>query len=45
MGQLLPGTQARVVKADGSLADYGEVGELMVKTPSVALCYLNNPQA
>lgn len=44
-GQLLPGTIARVVKADGSLAGYDEAGELIIKTPSVALGYANNAEA
>ncbi|CAA7269124.1 unnamed protein product [Cyclocybe aegerita] len=44
-GQLLPGTIARVVKQDGSLAGYDEAGELVIKTPSVALGYANNAQA
>ncbi|KIM38392.1 hypothetical protein M413DRAFT_245572 [Hebeloma cylindrosporum] len=44
-GILLPGTVARVVKPDGSLAGYDEAGELVIKTPSVALGYSNNAQA
>ncbi|KAF9465775.1 phenylacetyl-CoA ligase [Collybia nuda] len=44
-GQLLPGTVARVVKTDGSLAGYDEAGELIIKTPSVALGYANNAEA
>ncbi|KAG6872214.1 hypothetical protein C0992_009757, partial [Termitomyces sp. T32_za158] len=44
-GQLLPGTIARTVKADGSLAGYDEAGELYIKTPSVALGYANNAEA
>lgn len=41
-GQLIPGAIARVVKPDGTLAGYGEEGELHVNTPSSALRYLNN---
>jgi acyl-coenzyme A synthetase/AMP-(fatty) acid ligase len=41
-GQLVPGTVARVVKADGSLAAYDEPGELLIKSPSLALGYANN---
>lgn len=44
-GVLIPGTVARVVKLDGSLAGYDEPGELVVKSPSVALGYANNEQA
>ena len=44
-GHLLPGTVARVVKPDGSLAGYDELGELVIKTVSVPLGYANNLQA
>ncbi|KAF9455785.1 hypothetical protein BDZ94DRAFT_1277319, partial [Collybia nuda] len=44
-GQLIPGTVARVMKTDGSLAGYDEAGELMIKTPSVALGYADNVEA
>lgn len=44
-GQLMPGIVARVVKSDGSLAGYGEPGELRVQTPSSALGYSNNAEA
>lgn len=44
-GHLLPGTVAKVVKPDGSLASYDEPGELVIKTVSVALGYANNLQA
>ncbi|KZP11091.1 phenylacetyl-CoA ligase [Athelia psychrophila] len=44
-GALLPGVRARVVKADGSLAQAGETGELVVTGPSMALGYANNAQA
>ena len=44
-GQLLPGCVARIVKSDGSLADYEEEGELHVTGPQMALCYSNNEQA
>ncbi|EPQ60488.1 acetyl-CoA synthetase-like protein [Gloeophyllum trabeum ATCC 11539] len=44
-GQLMPGIVVRVVKEDGSLAKAGELGELVVKSPANALCYLNNPEA
>ncbi|KAF8904128.1 phenylacetyl-CoA ligase, partial [Gymnopilus junonius] len=44
-GQLLPGTVARIVKLDGSLAGYDEAGELIIKTPSIALGYANNAEA
>ncbi|KAF7980913.1 hypothetical protein HWV62_36113 [Athelia sp. TMB] len=44
-GALLPGVRARVVKADGTLAKVGELGELVVKSPSMALHYVNDAQA
>ncbi|KAG6916030.1 hypothetical protein DXG01_008753 [Tephrocybe rancida] len=44
-GKLLPGVQARVIRPDGSLADYGELGALIVKGPAAALGYLNDEQA
>ncbi|KAJ6557283.1 hypothetical protein DFH09DRAFT_1163610 [Mycena vulgaris] len=44
-GQLIPGVIARVVKSDGTLGSFNEVGELVVKAPSNALGYYKNPQA
>ncbi len=44
-GMLLPGCVARVVKPDGELAPLGERGELIITSPSVALGYMNNPEA
>ena len=44
-GHLLPGTIAKVVKPDGSLADYDEEGELVVTGPQMALRYTNNEKA
>ncbi len=44
-GQLMPGVVARVVKRDGTLAKLGEQGEFYVKTPAIALYYLNNEKA
>ncbi|KAJ7705421.1 phenylacetyl-CoA ligase [Mycena rosella] len=44
-GQLLPGTFAKVVKPDGTLAKELEVGELYVKGGQVALGYYGNEKA
>jgi 4-coumarate--CoA ligase len=42
---LLPGCIARIIKSDGTLAGYDEAGELIVYSPSSALCYYGNEQA
>ncbi|KAI0095115.1 amp dependent CoA ligase [Irpex rosettiformis] len=44
-GQLLAGNICRILKADGKWAGYNEPGELIVKGPTAALCYFNNPEA
>ncbi|KAG7444137.1 phenylacetyl-CoA ligase [Guyanagaster necrorhizus] len=44
-GVLAPGVVGRVVKADGTLGDYDEEGELYIRTPAAATGYLNNDAA
>ncbi|KIJ17716.1 hypothetical protein PAXINDRAFT_111237 [Paxillus involutus ATCC 200175] len=44
-GKLYPGITARVERPDGSLAEFDELGELVVKSPSLALGYANNHDA
>ncbi|KAI9464943.1 hypothetical protein BJY52DRAFT_1247353 [Lactarius psammicola] len=44
-GILLPYVEARILREDGSDADYDEVGELLLRSPSIALGYLNNEKA
>ncbi|KAK0201790.1 phenylacetyl-CoA ligase [Desarmillaria ectypa] len=44
-GQLLPGVVAKVVKSDGSFANYDEPGELVIWSPSNALRYQSDAQA
>ncbi|KAI0648724.1 acetyl-CoA synthetase-like protein [Trametes meyenii] len=43
-GVLIPGTALRVRKEDGSWGGYGDVGELVVAGPSMAIGYLDNPK-
>ncbi|KAF9236311.1 hypothetical protein BU15DRAFT_77152 [Melanogaster broomeanus] len=45
VGRIIPGVVAKVVKHDGAVAGYNEPGELIVKTPSLALGYWNNEEA
>lgn len=44
-GVAVPGVRFRIIKEDGSLAKLGERGELVVKSPSNALRYWENPKA
>ncbi|KAJ6585577.1 hypothetical protein B0H19DRAFT_925218 [Mycena capillaripes] len=44
-GILIPGLDARIVRADGSDADVDEVGELWLQGCNVSPGYWNNPQA
>jgi long-subunit acyl-CoA synthetase (AMP-forming) len=44
-GILLPFMEARIIREDGSDADYDEVGELVLRSPTVALGYFNNEKA
>ncbi|KAJ7201643.1 hypothetical protein GGX14DRAFT_571292 [Mycena pura] len=41
-GELVPGLVTRVVRSDGALAEHNEAGELLVRTPSLALGYLGD---
>ena len=45
VGRLAPGTSAKVVKADGTLAGVGETGELLVHGPQIVRGYYRNPKA
>ena len=42
---LIPGTEAKIVQDDGTLAGPNEPGELWVKAPNVALGYWRNEKA
>lgn len=45
-GSLLPSIQAKIVSIEGvEITGYDQPGELVVKSPTVVLGYLNNPQA
>ncbi|KAF8840771.1 phenylacetyl-CoA ligase [Paxillus ammoniavirescens] len=44
-GKLYTGVTARVERPDGSLAEFDELGELIIKSPSLALGYANNADA
>jgi long-subunit acyl-CoA synthetase (AMP-forming) len=44
-GILLPYLEARIIREDGSDADYDEIGELVLRSPTIALGYLNNEKA
>ena len=44
-GILLPYLEARILREDGTDADYDEVGELLLRSPTIALGYLNNEKA
>ncbi|MCJ1276684.1 hypothetical protein MMC21_004491 [Puttea exsequens] len=45
-GSLLPEVQAKIVSVEGTeITGYDQPGELVVKSPSVVLGYLNNPAA
>ncbi|KAI8989131.1 acetyl-CoA synthetase-like protein [Trametes punicea] len=44
-GVLIPGTALRILKADGTWGGYNERGQLVVTGPSMALGYLDNPEA
>ena len=44
-GILCPSIEARILREDGSEADYNEIGELILRGPTVALGYWENEQA
>jgi long-subunit acyl-CoA synthetase (AMP-forming) len=44
-GSLIPGVEAKILKADGSLGKEGEQGELIISGPGMALEYYSNPSA
>lgn len=44
-GILVPGVEGRIVRPDGSEADFDEPGELWVRGPTIALGYFGNEKA
>ena len=45
-GSLLPGVEAKIISVEGNeITNYDQPGELVVKSPSVVLGYLNNEEA
>ena len=44
-GILLPGMEARIVRDDGSEADWDEAGELWLRGENIVIGYWNNPEA
>ena len=44
-GILGPCLEARVLREDGSETDYNEIGELILRGPTIALGYWNNEKA
>ncbi|KAJ7654426.1 hypothetical protein DFH06DRAFT_993732, partial [Mycena polygramma] len=44
-GELLPDVVARVTKPDGTACGYNEPGEMLIKTPAMALGYLGDEKA
>ena len=44
-GILCPFLEARILREDGSDADYNEIGDLILRGPTIAIGYLNNEKA
>ncbi|PIL27096.1 transporter [Ganoderma sinense ZZ0214-1] len=44
-GRLIPGAACRILKADGTWGGYNETGHLIITAPSIAIGYLDNPEA
>lgn len=42
IGRPLSGVEAEIRRPDGTPCEVGEVGELYIKDPSIALCYIND---
>ena len=44
-GQVCDGVEIKIVKSDGTVADIGETGEIVVRHPDIMLEYWNDPKA
>ena len=44
-GQVCDGVEIKIVKSDGTVADSGETGEIVVRHPDIMLEYWNDPKA
>lgn len=44
-GRAIPGIELRIMRGDGSLADAGETGEIVVRGFNVMQCYFDNEEA
>ena len=44
-GQVCAGVEIKIVKSDGTVADAGETGEIVVRHPNIMLEYWNDPKA
>lgn len=44
-GILCPSVEARILREDGSEADYNEIGELILQGATISLGYWNNEKA
>ena len=45
LGVLVPGVEGKIIRPDGTEADYDEPGELWARGPAVTPGYFRNPEA
>ncbi|ROV94532.1 hypothetical protein VMCG_08194 [Cytospora schulzeri] len=44
-GTIVPSTEVKIIKDDGTEAGVGEAGEILARGPQIVMGYLNNPEA